>query len=350
MTPDEEVERITQLIKKEYSKAQKEITENLNNYIMRFDFKDQKWQEWVSEGKKTKEEYDQWRIGQIAVGKNWEKLKNQISYDMFIANTEARAIVSRNMGGIYGENYNYSTFLLEQESGLDTYFYIYNRDSFDYIAINHPDLLPPPGKKLAKQITQKLNEGIDIRWNKNTVQSVMIQGILQGLSIPHLSEYLANAVKDSNEKAATRNARTMATGAYNAGANSAYIRARNHGLNVKKTWVATLDMRTRHTHRLLDGVTVDVDQPFETEYGKIQYPGDPAANPADVFNCRCTTISQLKGYEIDVKGFKNRNDPDIEGMTYDEWKKSKKVISKAILSQKETSERLRKIRAAEYRR
>ena len=347
---EKELLRIEALILKEYETAYKDLLLIILDYMRRFVLKDQKWEQWVKEGKKTEEDHRNWRIGQFVVGKKWENLKKQMSIDMFHSNLNARAIISENLGAIYGENFNFQTYQLEKESGLDTFFQIYNRDSFNYIAANDPDLLPPPGKKLADQIKKKLDEGIDIRWNKKTIQSVMMQGILQGMSIPHLSEHLAEAVNDTNKKAATRNARTMATGAYNAGANSAYIRAQNHGLNIKKTWVATLDMRTRHTHRLLDGVTVDVDQPFETEFGKIQYPGDPAADPADVFNCRCTTISQLKGYKIDVQGFKNRNDPNVEGMSYEEWKKSKKVISKPIMSQKKKSERIRAARVAEYRR
>lgn len=333
-------------IKKEYEQAEKEVADKLNDYLVRFSLKDKKWREWVKNGTKTKQEYQQWRLGQIAMGKRWEQMRNSLAADYVNTDKIARSIITGYMPEVYAINTNYSTYEIEKGTHLDTSFTLYSRETFEMLMRDDPDLLPPPGKKLSEQIRQALDEGQDMRWNRRQIQSVMTQSLLQGESIPKIAQRLANAVGENDMKAATRNARTMATSAQNAGRLAAYSRAEDMGIKIKKCWVATLDMRTRHAHRQLDGVTVELSQKFVNEFGEIDYPGDPEAEPANVYNCRCTTISQIQGYEINTQ---LRNDPAIGNMTYQQWKNSKKTTSRPILSQAETARAIQAQRAREYR-
>lgn len=55
-----------------------------------------------------------------------------------------------------------------------------------------------------------------------------------------------------------------------------------------KTWMATLDGRTRLTHRIADGQTVPVASPFSVGSGSLNFPGDPNGPGDEVVNCRCT--------------------------------------------------------------
>jgi hypothetical protein len=58
---------------------------------------------------------------------------------------------------------------------------------------------------------------------------------------------------------------------------------------VKRTWHATQDNRTRDSHFSMDGQTVGMDEPFETPGGEeLMFPGDPSASAAERINCRCT--------------------------------------------------------------
>ena len=97
------------------------------------------------------------------------------------------------------------------------------------------------------------------------------------------------------------------------------------GIKVRKRWVATKDGRTRHAHQHLDGQTVDWDKSFISELGKIRFPGDPRAKPANVYNCRCTVSTVEKpGIEAEPRKIRVR-DPHtgknvlVSEMTYDEW-------------------------------
>lgn len=341
----EETERLIaemeKKISKEYAQAEKEIQVKIDDYFERFALKDQKWQEWVKDGKKTSAEYKQWRIGQMAVGKRWESLKQTVAEDLVNADQIARSITKGYMPEVYAENFNFGTYEVEVGAKVDTSFTLYDRQTVERIMRDNPDLLPAPGKKVSKAIA----EGKAVRWNKQLIQSVMTQGILQGESIPKLATRLATAVGDSDRKAAIRNARTMATGAQNAGRVDSYKRAEDMGIKMEQEWRATLDMRTRHSHRQLDGERQPVGEKFSNG---CEYPGDPRGDPSEIYNCRCTLRAVVEGLEPQARKF--RDDSAIEGLTYEEWKAEKKSESRPIDEQEKKGEAIAEKYRREYRR
>lgn len=310
--------------------------------MSRFRLKDQKWREWVDDGTKTLQEYNEWRYGQIAVGQRWEAMKDTIAHDIHNTNMIAQSITKGHMPEVYANNFNYGTYEAEVGSHIDTSFTLYDRQTVERIMRDDPDLLPAPGKKTSKRIA----EGKDVLWNKKQIQSVMTQGILQGESIPKLSKRLATTVGDKNYKAAIRNARTMTTGAQNAGRMDSYKRAESMGIDMEVEWIATLDGRTRHEHRMLDGQMRPVGKPFEVEGVKIQYAGDPHAPGNMIYNCRCTLAGHVKGFEAaEVE----RDTSAIGDMTYDEWKKSKDIKSNPIDLQEQKGKAIAESYRNEYR-
>lgn len=340
---DQLIAKMQRRIEREYRQTIKEVQDKLEDYLRRFELKDKKWKEWERDGKKTSQQYKEWRKQQIAAGKRWKELKEQIAIDYHHANMIAKGIVNGYMPEIYALNHNYTTYLIEHELSVDTSYTLYSRAAVQTLLSENTSLLPPPGKKTS----QRIAAGLDVRWNKKKIQSVMIKGILTGEAIPKLAKRLAKEVGDSNYGAAIRNARTMATGAQNAGRNDSFLRAKAMGINLRKTWLATLDMRTRHEHRLLDGMTVDVFEPFEVEGEKIRFPGDPKAPGHLAYNCRCTMIGQIMGFERDVAAM--RTDPAIGNMTYEEWKHSKKTKSNPITLPYEKSQAIKHKYIWEYK-
>lgn len=331
-------------IQREYKQAEKEIQAKIDDYMSRFALKDQKWQEWVKDGTKTAAQYKQWRIGQMAVGKRWESLKQTVSEDLYHADLIAKSITKGYMAEVYANNFNYGTYEVEVGAKVNTSFTLYDRQSVERMMRDDPSMLPPPGKKVSKEIA----EGKAVRWNKQQLQSVMTQGIIQGESIPKLAERLAKEVGDSDMKAAIRNARTMTTGAQNAGRVDSYKRAEDMGIKMEQMWRATLDDRTRHEHRMLDGQKVKVGEPFEVEGYEIEYPGDPTAEPFLIYNCRCTLKAVVAG--LTPQAEKLRDDSAISEQSYDEWKANRKSESKPILSQKEIGEAIAESYRNEYRK
>jgi hypothetical protein len=115
----------------------------------------------------------------------------------------------------------------------------------------------------------------------------------------------------------------MTTSAQNGGRIDSYKRAESMGIKMLQVWMATLDGRTRHEHRQLDGQKRKVGEPFEVEGEKIFFPGDPAAEPALVYNCRCTLIGEVEGVDYNLSDVSQR-DNKLGDMTYEEWKEEKR--------------------------
>lgn len=318
----------------------------MDDYFRRFDKKDETWRRWVREGKKTNAEYKKWRTDQLAIGERWEALKDKLAYEYVHADQIAYSIIRGHMPGVYAINHNWATYEVEHGLLVDTSYTLYDAETVERIMRDHPDLLPPPGRRTS----QKIAEGRALRWNKEQIQSAMMQSILQGDSISGIAtrleavgvsytiadirnrsqktaEQIARELAKKNRNAAIRNARTMTTGAQNAGRVDAYRRCENMGIKLGQQWLATLDSRTRHSHRQMDGEVVKVGEEFSNG---CRFPGDPSGDPWEIYNCRCTLIASLEGFEDDAADLSLRRSENLGGMSYQEWKNSHVVTSNPI--------------------
>lgn len=303
---------IERKIRREYSIAEKEVQDKLEHYLARFTIRDNIKRNEVQSGKITQEEYVEWRKNQMLTAERWRQLRQIIAEDMCHANDIARDIVNDKMPEIYANNYNYATYEVEHNLGINTSFTFYNRDSVESLLRDNPDLLPEPGKATSERI----RKGLEVRWNKQQIQSVMLQGILQGESIPRLSKRLAKTVGDRNKVSAIRNARTMTTRAQNYGRLNSYKQSAKLGIDMRKKWVATLDHRTRDSHVDLDGEIVKLDETFSNELDAPAGMGPPE----EVYNCRCTMIAEITNEPYTDERVSEWL--DAQDFTYDEWKKA----------------------------
>lgn len=306
--------KLEKRIAREYRQAAKEAEEKLADYLRRFEIKDEKWRLMVSHGEKTAKEYKAWRTSQIMVGKRWEALREQLAAEYHNANVIARSTVLGYMPESYALNHNFATYQIEEIGRVDTSYTLYSRETVERILREDPDMLQPPGKNIRERIAA----GKDIAWQSKQIQSVTLQSIIQGESIPHMAQRIARTMGEINHKSTIRYARTAMTEAQNAGRQAAYKRAEALGVKIKRRWLATLDNRTRHAHRQLDGQERSTDEPFDVDGFKIMYPGDPSADASLIWNCRCTTRAVVAGW--DRKSALLQSDETIGGQTYAEWK------------------------------
>lgn len=316
---DKLIDKMEKAVSKEYAKAVSETSDKLDKYLKDFAEKDKKNRLLVESGELDKKKYLKWRQEAIMRNKRWESMRDVLAKDYRNADKIAKSIISGYMPEVYAVNRNYTTYSIEKNLKVDTSYTLYNREASERILRDQPKILPDPGKQMRK----KLAEGRAIKWQAGQIQSVMLQTILQGESIQNMAKRICTTLGETNKKASIRYARTASTGAENAGRMDAYHRAQDLGIKLKKTWVATLDKRTRHWHRELDGQTVDVDEPFVNEVGEIMYPGDPNADDENIWNCRCTMITQIDGFEKDITDTSIRNDYGLDDMSYEEWKESR---------------------------
>ena len=294
---------VHQVYRTAYSEMQAKADEYLKNFIK----EDARLRELLKNGTITPEEYSQWRFSHMMTGRRWYEMTDVLATDMVNSNLIAASIINNHLSEVYAVGFNYGLYTIEKQALFETSFTLYDRHTVERLIRDKPDLLPQA----------KINIPKDLRWNKQKINSAVTQGILQGESIPEISRRLTK-VTDMNQVSAVRNARTMVTSAENGGRIESYRNAESLGIKTHKTWIATLDGRTRHSHRQLDGETIsDVDGTFSNG---CRYPADPQGDPAEVYNCRCTLISQV--VPIDLKAGIEHN-KKLGGMTYDEWKNQK---------------------------
>ncbi len=325
---DDELKKLERKLTKEYKQASKEVTQKLESHLSRFETKDKLKLNELKAEKITEEEYKQWRVGQMMMGKRWEEMKQTLAEDLTNVNQIAMSMVKETLPDVYALNHNYGTFEVEKGSQIDTSYTLYDRQTVETLAKENPKLLPDP----------KVNIPKDVRWNKQSINSAVLQGVLQGEDVRRISKRMVE-VTDMNRKGAIRNARTIYTGVENRARRDSYERALDFGIDMEQTWVATLDGRTRESHRWLDGETRPIGEEFSNG---LEYPGDPSGDPREVYNCRCTLIGNVAGFRRDLSDLSKRNTTHMMEDDYDDWKRSKSTSKKTWESVKHYEKRVYK--------
>lgn len=223
---------------------------------------------------------------------HYRNMTTQLAAELSNVNKTAAAYINDQLPELYAINYNGVGAGIE--SAVQGYsFELVDANTVKNLATKDETLLP----------YKYIDGRKDVRWNTQAVNSEVLQGIIQGESIPNIAKRLRN-VTNMNRASAIRNARTATTGAENRGRMDMLRGAREKGVNAKKVWLATGDNRTRDAHAELDGQDVDIDEPFVNEFGEIMFPGDPAADPANVYNCFIGETNIASNSEI-VRSYKH---------------------------------------------
>lgn len=314
---DAELAQLERRISAIYQQAADELSDTVNAYFEQFAKRDAAMKEKLDAGEITEQQYKQWRLAQMGRGKRFTALRDKVAERYTDANATAVAYVNDATPGIYSLNRNYAAYKIEQVSDKAD-FTLWDEQTVKRLIVEQPDLMPyyPPKRALQR--------GIDLKYGKQQITASVTSSILQGKGIGKIADDLQSRMQNMNRTSAIRTARTAVTAAQNAGRLDTYSAAQNMGIKLKKRWLATLDGRTRHEHRILDGQTVDIDKPFTVDGYELMYPGDTSAPGYLVYNCRCTQIAELDG-EDTGSGGRRAIDPEtgesvlVEDMTYAEW-------------------------------
>lgn len=335
---DEKILKLGSKFEKVYGQAAKEIEADLKKLEAECGPEMRRLEKALADGTITPEEAN-WLKMQTLKKAGLEKKLDQATGVMLHANQKALAMTNGEQLHVFAENANYQAYQLEKDVNLNLSFAIYDENTVEKLIRDNPELLP-------RRVDVDGNK--DKAWNKTKMSNAVAQAVIQGYSIPKLAKRIAAETGEANMKAMTRYARTAMTGAQNMGRIAMLHRAQDLGIQVKKVWLATLDSRTRDSHRHMDGVSAEVDKKFTTPLGsKMECPGDLAGKPGDVWNCRCTLTYDYEGFpydpaeneriqydeyyteETDAKGKTHkvfhRESSVIKDMTYDEWKSVKEA-------------------------
>lgn len=297
-----------------YKQAAEEMSVTIKEYFDSFAKRDKEMQDLRDKGEITEEKYKLWRLAQIGRGKRLEAMKDALAERITQANEVAIAYVNDATPGIYSLNYNYTAYTIELVAD-NVSFTLFDEQTVKRLIAEDPDMLPYyPEEKAVKR-------DIDLAYGRRQIQANITSGILQGKSVYKIADDLQEAITNMSRTSAVRAARTAFTGAQNAGRQAGYEAAVQMGIELKKQWIATLDLRTRHSHAMLDEEKVDYNAKFSNG---LMFPGDPSGAPSEVYNCRCTTVAFLPG--VDEENVQRRARDPITGrnelisdMNYTEW-------------------------------
>ena len=313
-TTEKELWILEKRLKKMYQQAAEELNEKWDQYVNGWDEEidgkmvhhkgvaERYEQEYKAyqHGVYTKEQFDTWYEAQIRRGRRWEAMRDQMTDRMMKANEVACSYVNDKTPGIYTLNHNYSLYQIES---------VHPNVSFTLADENTIKRLASRKKHVNFRIL-KMDRRRDYRWNKTRISDALAQGILQGENPKKIARRFMG-VMESNHVAAVRNARTAFTSAQNGGRIDSYKKASEMGIEIQKEWLATSDSRTRESHVQANGQRQPWDKPFQMGHVTLKYPGDPAGDPAEVYNCRCTVVPVLPKI--------GKSAPE-----YDEWEKEKR--------------------------
>ena len=147
------------------------------------------------------------------------------------------------------------------------------------------------GREAIRQRITRVSE-----YTRAEIVKKITRGQSEGLGTQAIARLIKEAIPGASLQRGARIARTETHGAANYGADGA---ARATGLKIRKQWVSAEDNRTRNSHNLANGQTVDMDQPFRIaipldqrtiggdEFELMMIPGDDTASAGNVINCRC---------------------------------------------------------------
>ena len=310
---ERELARLERSIRKEYTRAYKELRVKTAEYFENFAVRDAQMKKAIENGSypiptgyTPDQYYKLWRKNQLGRGKRWEKLRDDMAERIGRSNEIAAAYINDTTPGIYSLNYNYEAYQIEGITGAS--FDIYNEQTVKQIV---------KGENHIEFRTVSVDPVRDYAWNTKKINSALTSGILQGKSIKGLTDSFMT-VMQNNRTAAIRNARTAVTSAQNGGRQESYNRASDMGIKIEKEWMAIIDGATRDSHMELDGVIVPHDETFPNG---LMYPGDPAGAPKEVYNCRCTLTARLPKYSDYSLAKGSRTGNDVE--SYKEWLEEK---------------------------
>lgn len=155
---------------------------------------------------------------------------------------------------------------------------------------------------------------------KKNLNRVLVQGFGKGLSTQKMARQIAD-IGGAEYRRAMNIARTEAGRVTGVTRQQSQNYAKELGVYVKKEWISTLDGRTRHNHRELDGQVREVDEYFEINGRRALQPHMFGVASEDV-NCRCVSISVIEGYDPLLRR-DNETHEVINFKNYKDWQAAK---------------------------
>jgi len=305
-----QLKTLSKAIKGVYGQAAKEVQHKFDDFVAGYRRRAADMMAKVASGELSVQDYKSWLMGQVFQGKRWRQRIADMTGIYVRADKEARSILGGSLTDIFAASGNKMArqiaYDLNRTVNAGISFTMWDRATVNRLIKDNPKMLPE----------WRINEPKDYVWNEARVRNAVTQGILQGESIGQIGKRLEKGLATSNATKMRMFARTAVTGAQNAGRVERMRDAeQSFGIKCQKVWLTAEDDRVRTAHIKLDGVAVDYDEPFivPDDGRKIDFPGDPNAEPDLVYNCRCTLLYKSPHMARDYRTAQQRQNAYARG-------------------------------------
>lgn len=307
---DKALAKLQKRIWRTFERAKTEMTAEMTAFLDKFKAMDEKKRQQLEAGELTEEAYKTWLRNQVFQSELLHaKIENVAQISAQAAQT-AYKLARDAQYGVFAYGANHSYYEIEKQMGASVNLTLYSAEAVKTLLKENPRLVPN------KRIKSESVKTYDAR----KFNAYVLQGILQGKSVYDIATDALNGMADTERRWAMNNAITALTSAENAGALQQMRNAQAMGIETRKRWNCTLDMRTRETHRLLDQQTAELDEAFEVDGYEIQCPGDPEAAPEMVYHCRCHLSTDFVKYpRANMTRRDNETGELVGDVTWEEW-------------------------------
>lgn len=208
------------------------------------------------------------------------------------------------------QGYNGVWYQLEQSENITMGMPVIDHD---YIAtiVNKP----VAGKILSERLYQNREKVA------KATSDAIVNGMLNGDGYKVIAKRISD-LTEANYKQSLRIAITEAGRVQSITTQKGYEESEKLGVKMEKTWLATLDRKTRHDHRQLDGQTVGIKEKFKVPDFDHYAEGPRLFGIAhEDINCRCTTIIKVNDIAPELRKDNVYKDY-VPFMSYEEWSSS----------------------------
>lgn len=271
---DEKLEEMEKRLSAIYSRAEKTVQKKMADYAKSIEEKSSellqayKDAETEDEKQKAKKAYIRF-YRKVVKSKEFVSMSATVADDLYKANVEASAYINSQTPSIYALNYNY----INAEMAKDI-------DGF-----TPQEITDTEAEKYSGYTKRTVDRKKDTDWNKDNLKKSVLAGSLLLLGADAIMKRSANSTVEKNRNSASMHSSGMGTDAENKARLDGMYWAEYLGNRMHKAWIATLDNRTRHSHAMLDGVAIPLNEIFDNGCSR---PRDPNGRPEEICNCRCS--------------------------------------------------------------
>jgi hypothetical protein len=181
---------------------------------------------------------------------------------------------------------------------------------------------PLAGLMSAEEIAQHarvLDDALNVNYAgdaRRWIAEDVTQGVIRGESIPRIARRLQDRGLAQSYRQAMTIARTETLRSTGLGEQISYQQSRDLGVGITEVWDATLDIRTRPEHAVLDGRQKDTPDGWNAAVGLVPGPRRSGVASFDI-NCRCDVNPQVDGYAPTVRRIRDEGIQPYQ--TFSEW-------------------------------